>query len=719
MNLFVFSSNRALNDFYINSSDTLLPEAKNIKTFFEDIIIVDDKIKLSKSLRSIILWSIIGNIDIEKIGFDKAFLRFLENSSFLLNFFDELESAMVDIKDIDISDTYGDYEDHLRIINNIYNAYKNELEKRHLYDIGVDFTLHKSYLEYYENIYIFIDGILSIKDFHILKMASSYTNIEIIFEYNKYNSFIFDRILTQKLNVGNKYIFNINKNEIIKETPLLQHNPKISLYSFSMRLNQALLVIAKVNEWLKSGIENIAVILPDESFAKYLKLFDTKRNLNYAMGIEDTYLIKKIESLKSVIEHNPNISRLKNVLLHIEKIDKNCIDDFLALNTFDELFEKLSYDEIIDFILQNIKNLDDVSGGKVKVIGILETRGVEFDKVVIVDFNEEFVPKLSDNDMFLNTSIRKKVSLPTLSDKENLQRHYYYNLINRTKEVCIAFCVDRLHSTLLDDLGLNIDNAINGEDIWRFFPPKINKDYKEEQIIDTYNDCRLSPSSLKSFIDCRRKFYFAKLQKLNIEIIDNNEDSGAFSGNVIHNILRDLGSDFSINHFKELLQKQNLSSIKRLDLEIDRYKLELFLKTQIELLKNNREILYREFPININILGFDFNGRIDRVDKNNKEIFIIDYKLKNNFDIKNEGFLQLLIYKKAIESTYKDSIIKASYYDLYKNKEYFMSDEDEVETQELLESSLNTLKEKDIEFYKTDDKKICEYCDYQYLCNRY
>lgn len=718
MNLFVFSSNRALSDFYINNGEVLLPEAKNIKNFFEDIIIVDDKIKVSKSLRSIILWSIIQNIDVEKIGFNKAFLRFLEHSPFLLNFFDELESSMINIKNIDISDTYGDYQDHLRIISSIYDAYKMELEKQNLYDIGAEFKLHKAYLEYYENIYIFIDGILSPKDFHILKLASSYTNIEIIFNYNKYNSFIFERILDKRFVVGNKYTFSINKDEIISQTSLVEYRPKISLYSFSMRLNQALLVIAKVTQWLKDGINNIVVVLPDEDFAKYLKLFDTSRNLNYAMGLKDSNLIKKIEDLKSTISPNPNTSKLKHILQHIEQIDKNCIDDFLEWHSFDALFENLSYEEIIDFVLKNIKNIDDISGGKVKVIGVLETRGVEFENVIIVDFNEEFVPKLNDNDMFLNTSIRKKVSLPTLSDKENLQRHYYHNLISRAKEVCISFCSNKLHSTLLDDLDIDIDNAIEGESLWRFFPPKVDKEYLEESIITRYEDSTLSPSALKVFIDCKLKFYFRYMQKLQAQIEDE-EQNNSFLGSVIHDCLNNLGDDFSIDAFKYLLQQQDVSPIKKLDLEITRHKLESFLRGQIELLKNGREILHREFSIKLNIMGFDIKGKIDRVDKANNEIFIIDYKLKKNFNIKNEGFLQLLIYKKALESTYKNYSIKALYYDLYNNKEYLMSDEDEAQAQELLEESIKSLKAENIEFSKTDDMNVCKYCDYKYLCNRY
>ena len=50
--------------------------------------------------------------------------------------------------------------------------------------------------------------------------------------------------------------------------------------------------------------------------------------------------------------------------------------------------------------------MDDVRGGKVTVMGVLETRGVRFEAVVIVDFNEGVVPATSSKDQFLNSQVR-------------------------------------------------------------------------------------------------------------------------------------------------------------------------------------------------------------------------------------------------------------------------------------------------------------------------
>lgn len=729
MELFVFSSNRALNNFYQENKERqnqrqniidnknesiFLPTAKSIKEFFSEIIIVENKTKIPKNLRNVLLWNVIEHIEIENLGFDRAFLRFLENSSFLLNFFDELDSSMIDIKNIDIGDTYGDYEDHLKIINKIYIAYQNKLGSLNLYDNLLDFKLNEAYLRFYSKIHIFLDGILSPKDFYILKPCAEFTNINITFTYTKFNAFIFDRIAPKALKYDTKYIFSVNKNEILEEISLDYSFAKINLYSFEMRLNQALLVIAKVNEWLKEGISNIAVILPDESFAKYLSLFDTGRNLNYAMGIKNINLIKNIKNIKETLKQDSTISNIKTILKELKK-QNITLPNELELEALEQLFSTLEISEIIDFILNILPNDDDNNGGKVRVLGILETRGVSFERVIIVDFNDEFVPKLNDNDMFLNTYIRKKTNMPTLLDKENLQRHYYYSLFNNTKIVEISFCRDKMHSHLLNDFdkAFDIKNVIDGEKLWRFFPKEIEKNYFEESFKAKNTLEVFSASVVKTFLDCKLKFYFKYLCKLAA-----NDDEEENEGSFIHRVLKSLGVNFDLSKLPALLEDSNLKPIKKLNLEIIKNNLEPFFKEQIESLKNGVKIIALESSIEFSIKNTKFKCYIDRIDESEGKIIIIDYKLKKNFDIKKEGFLQLLIYKKALQTKYNQQI-ECLYYDLYNNKKYFMNDEESKKWENKLESVLLELSESEIEFSKCEDRRICLYCDYKYLCNRY
>lgn len=716
MKLFVFPTNRVLNNFYINCKDSILPNATTIRSFFEEAIIVDGKSKISKNLRKIILWDIISGFEVERIGFDRTFLRFLENSSFLFNFFDEIESANIDIKNIDISDTYGDYEDHLRILNNIYDSYKKRLDELHLYDNATNYRLNAAYIKHYKNIEIHIDGLLSNKDFNLIKEIANFSNIDIVFECSKYNKTIFERLLNQKLKIDTKYTININTNTIKNQISLDIKKPNILLYRFSLRLNQVLLVIAKINEWLKNGYESIAIILPSDDFKKYLKLFDKARNLNYAMGLEDSETISKIRNVELKIDTSK--SKFRNIIDHIGTIKENLKDEFYELARFESLFEKLDYDDILEFIAKNIKNVDDIYGGKVKVIGILETRGITFDKIIIVDFNDEFLPKINDSDIFINSSIRKKVNLPTINDKENLQRHYYTNLINNANEVCIAFHSSKIPSNLFDDFGLDINNAIDGESLWSFFPKNTQKEYIEDEIIANFENKNLSATKIKIFLDCKRKFYFYSIAKLTPNKTDD-EETNAFIGNTIHSILKDLGDDFKIESFKNALKQKEMSLLNRIDVESLIHKIKPFIESNHKILRGNRRILHREFEYECEIFGFKFSGRIDRIDKDENNIYIIDYKIKNDFDEKKEKYLQLLIYKKAISKIYKDCNIEAIYYDVLNDKLYYMDSAKEEAEEKILQEAIKSLNTNNINFEKTNDTSVCGYCDYKYLCNMY
>ena len=99
---------------------------------------------------------------------------------------------------------------------------------------------------------------------------------------------------------------------------------------------------------------------------------------------------------------------------------------------------------------------DDVMGGKVTVMGLLESRGMSYEGVIIVDFSDEFVPKRSQKDMFLSSSIRSYANLPNKADRENLQRYFHNSLISNAKKVAISYTKNdqSMGSRFLDELGL-------------------------------------------------------------------------------------------------------------------------------------------------------------------------------------------------------------------------------------------------------------------------
>ena len=710
MTLYVFSSNRALNNFYKNSKSILLPDAKTIENFIEDIAFIPNKRKLPKNLRILFLFAAIKDLDISKLGFDKTFLNFLEGSKFLFHFFDELKSSIVEIDDIDMEDTYGEYSLNLKILKQIYESYENLLSKFDFYDAKNNYEININYLKAYRNIHIFVDGILSKFDFSLIKKASFYCDIKIEFIYDKYSSPLYKN-LSKNFKNNHKYIFSITENKIIKEEKLPDAFPSIFAYSFQLRINQTLLVLAKINEWLEKGITDIAIILPDENFKEYLQLFDTNKNIDYSMGFTNRELIKNIEKLKNHIAvENPkiNINDFCNLIKEIDK-DRVLDDILLMLDSIDEnILDGLDSIDLINFLLTQIPNLKDTKAGKIRIMSILESRNLAFDKLIIVDFNDKFIPMLSDNDMFLNTAIRKKVQMPTILLKENLQLHYYFNAIKNAKEVHLAYCALDSTPKIINDL--NLKEEFNGDLLWRYFEPKKEKIYLDEEFKSKNKITSLGATSIKAFVNCKRSFYFKYLEELNAVSEELNQSK-------IHNILYSIGKDFDISKIDSLI-KDN-SKRKQFELMLIKEKITPFLLDQKMKIENeNRKILELEEEFDFKYQGYRFRGKIDRIDRVGDGIEIIDYKLIKNMKPKVEDYLQLLIYKKALENRYFESK-RALYYDVYNNKEYEMTKEIEEECEEILDLALDELKNDEINFEMTEDLKKCKYCNFKYLCNRF
>lgn len=181
--------------------------------------------------------------------------------------------------------------------------------------------------------------------------------------------------------------------------------------------------------------------IPDENFAKELELFDNEKYFNFAMGknilnknlyqkanviynflLEDD--IKNIENLeflkvsREFVEENIKLSWNKQCsedkftqiaeYIKYDEIDNELIEKYdelifkLKVVLFSCNFE-LKLKDVYKIFLQKLSKitLDDINSGKITVMGVLETRLINFDAVIICDFgNDEYIPKISTKDKF-------------------------------------------------------------------------------------------------------------------------------------------------------------------------------------------------------------------------------------------------------------------------------------------------------------------------------
>ena len=486
--LFIFPTSRAIRNFISKQkgSNTLLPFTLTIDEFLKKSIILNDMKYCEEEQRVLFLNEAIKNTNIQKLGISDNFTKFLKQSDYIYRFFLELASEKVEINQIQNVDTYDFYLEHLQILQVVKDNYINVLEKNQYVDrinLNSHYKINQNFLNKFSEIELNFEGYFTKVEFDIIEKISSFVDLTITFYSNEYNqkSLEIFKKFGMELKLNYKYKFNLSSKEIIFEELMNSKLENLEIKGFSSRLNQIAYIKSSILECVKKGINpsNIALVLPDESFASYIKLFDNENYFNYAMGnsIVNTNLYQTAYAIFAYLSEDEikNIQNLDFMKLDKIFIDKN-IKYFWNKTSSKELFEQITtyikeketnsellekYDELLyklnvilfsnqnQILLKDIYkiflqklakiSLDDVNSGKVTVLGLLETRMVEFDAVIICDFNESFIPKVSVKDKFLSTKLKQLANLPTQFDRESLQKYYYKRLIDSSKNVFISY----------------------------------------------------------------------------------------------------------------------------------------------------------------------------------------------------------------------------------------------------------------------------------------
>ncbi|OOQ11778.1 ATP-dependent deoxyribonuclease AddB [Helicobacter pylori] len=766
--LFVFSSTRRLKHFYLEQGEGFLPNAMSMGSFFEQAFYIPNKKKIPNSARQILMIDTIKAIAKEKksileglLLFENSFLGYLESTSFLFDLFDELSSACIKLNELSFKDIYLDYEKHLEVLEMIYDRYIKKLEELGFYDkiMQEKPAILKEFFEHFSSIEWHLDGFMSVFERQCLLEVAELVPITLHLSCDKYNQ-KFLEFLNLKLETDCDYSIDFKTQKILSQTPKRQKiEPK--LYANSSYLKQSALVLQTIEEYLQKDNDpnKMAIITPNADFLPFLKLLDKNNNLNFAMGLGAknspyyTELVKILEDLET-----SGFDWSASPLLDLENLTLPLLEQQSSkekaplkeahsqimhqYHLLKDTLKNYSLKDLLHLYLQEFEanfRLDDSSGGKIRVMDTLETRGMQFDKIVIVDFNETCVPSLKDCDLFLNSALRKSLNLPTLLDKKNLQKHYYYQLFKNSKEIALSYIESETSkvSNMLLELDLHIEPI---KDAYTLFAPSPLKDYQEEEIKAAIpKDFSFSASSLNAFLTCKRRFYYHYMKRFKESPKD---ESNSAVGSLLHELLKEAyEKDKNPYALEERLiwlleTRENITPKERLDTLVALKKIQAFYVKEKERFKAKIKILDLEKSFETTIQGVAFKGCIDRIDKTaDNEIILLDYKFKSDLKLDNmsktqRGGLspieiaqirtdyQMAIYACALKNLGYKGPIKAFFYDLRKGE---LVEEDELILQakmDHLEFSLIPKLKQEIVFEKTLEAKDCEYCSFKDMCNR-
>ncbi|MBU2926650.1 PD-(D/E)XK nuclease family protein [Winogradskyella psychrotolerans] len=323
------------------------------------------------------------------------------------------------------------------------------------------------------------------------------------------------------------------------------------------------------------------------------------------------------------------------------------------------IYKELLSSETLDFKGEPLEGL--------QIMGMLESRVLDFETVIISSVNEGILPSGKTNNSFIPFDVKIENNLPTFKDKDAVYTYHFYRLLQRAKNVYILYNteIDALKGgeksrflTQLEVEGIhNIRTTVVSPNV-PIIEQKLTEIIKTPSVIEqikVMSGKGYSPSSLTNYIRNPIDFYYEKI--LGIKAFEEVEENIAANtlGSVIHNSLEDFYKplegvfltvehlkDFKnrtkamvTKHFEDLYNKGGFSSGKNLIIfEIAQRYISNFLNLEIESLNQGHEIkilsIESDERIDIAIDGLDFpiklKGKVDRVDMFDGVVRVIDYK---------------------------------------------------------------------------------------------
>ena len=414
-------------------------------------------------------------------------------------------------------------------------------------------------------------------------------------------------------------------------------------------------------------------------------------------------IFKNIETLFETIKNKENNSlaidqfnSIKQVLLIIK--------NFLEKQKF-----KMEYKDLRDFYIDMLKNqslslVGDINS-KVQIMGLLESRGVDFDNVIICSVNEGVLPKDNFNSTFLPFDVRKKFDLPTIEDADARTAYDFYRLTHRSKKVHLIYNSnpDGLDSgeksRYIYQLEFQKKSNYKISNISSYFPLNFEKTKQEEHIKSPETVNRLNeiskkgftPSALKDYVEDKIRFYDKYILQIkdSESVIERAEHRGV--GNIFHNTMEALYKDqekktLTIKSLNQILNKAEetltqkfieeygkdynygkniiafqtiLKNVKEL-INSDISKVEKGTKIKVLIIE---ELLTVNFKTTNSEIKFALKGKMDRVQEEDGVLHVLDYKTGNvepnkltftdNEDIiqnKKTNIIQLACYNLIVSS---------------------------------------------------------------------
>jgi len=427
--------------------------------------------------------------------------------------------------------------------------------------------------------------------------------------------------------LNHKLIKNSRNIDIEKITKEINSNNNIYISAEKLQFNtltRAIFIdkIDSVPDYLK----NILRILLQTPINKTNKESSNKRTEN----LDDNYKLDNIENKNLYLNSDQNInksitnSNFNNIANNSiskkntsEKLNKepnedknNDIEDLLddVPNQINEIEKEFIFS--LYTYIQNVQNSFETEGIKpdnklymqivikllnttsipfsgeplkgMQLMGLMESRMLDFNNLIILSANEGVLPKNNLNMSFIPYNLRKGFKMPTPENKDALFAYYFYRLLQRSKKIKIVYNSagksvgsnekSRFLLQLEYESGLkikkrNFQNHILSRKTNSISIPK-DKDVMER--LEQMAKEQISPSAINNYLECPLRFYFNNVVR--VKSLEEADDklNAKFFGTIFHDTMHKLYSRAKDRKIKSEFLDHLLKNQSRIEEEIRR-----------------------------------------------------------------------------------------------------------------------------------------------------
>lgn len=315
----------------------------------------------------------------------------------------------------------------------------------------------------------------------------------------------------------------------------------------------------------------------------------------------------------------------------------------MDLKSFKRLFYQFWQSESLSFLGNPIEGI--------QIMGILETRLLDFENLIILGMNEGNLPQTNISNSFIPFDLKKHHNLPTEEDRQAIFAHHFYRLIHRAKSIYMTYnsggddggnseksrYITQLENELDPKFGHHITHSTYTPDdrssaIYKVSYPSVEAIHEK---LDTYFSTKgLSPSALNKLVNCPLDFYYRYILEMKEnEQVEENIESSTF-GTKIHDVLEDI---FRTN-FLEKNAPLNSDVLKKEKPSLEKYLREKYLESFTE-----SEIKYGQnrlsFEVSLSFLNKFIDQQILETEQSSEPIFIreLEKRLELNLEIEVNG----------------------------------------------------------------------------------